>query len=364
MLFYACFFLNMKHKVFLCYWKNNFRYKNGTLEKDRAGTWIAGGYRFVLFALTGDLDYFHAILGCPNWSLKSGPCVYCKCTANGPMTWTDFREGAPWRAACWSKDEWHAWPGRSRCSLLTLPGASCWTIAYDWLHAKHLGCDQYMFGSVLSLLVNTMLPATPEQNLKTLWAFLKQYFKENRTKTPFRYLNKLTMFQRKNKFSKLRGKGSELRHFGNALNALWDKYKNPHLEVHRQISLMLRLNCKLEATLSDHKDKFSLPPAVADDFEYTCRSMMLLQNAVAEHFISEGEQYFDVTSKSHFVQHLAMLSKHISPRVIWAFKGEDQMARMQQLCQSCTKGNTQAAVTIKMARHYRIGLHLLFKGKD
>lgn len=343
---------------------NNIRYKSGTVEKDRAGKLIAGGYRFILFALTGDLDYFRNILGCPNWSLKSGPCIYCKCTANGPLTWTDFRQVAPWKGVLWSRDEWQAWPQRSKCSLLTLPGASCWTIAYDWLHSKHLGSDQYMFGSVLSLLVRTMMVGSAEQNLKTLWEFLKQYFKEHNTKTAFRYLNKLTMFERKHKYPKLRGKGSELRHFGGALSALWDKYKNEHLEVHRKISLMLRLNTQLETPLSDYKDHFSLPAAVADEFEYSCRSMLLLQNSVAEHFLSEGEQYFDVTSKSHFVEHLAMLARHINPRVIWAFKGEDQMARMQTLCQSCTKGNTQSAVTIKMARHYRIGLHLLFKRKD
>ena len=238
----------------------------------------------------------------------------------------------------WSRGEWQAWPQRSKCSLLTLPGASCWTIAYDWLHSKHLGCDQYMFGSVLSLLVRTMMVGSAEQNLKTLWEFLKLYFKEHNTKTAFRYLNKLTMFERKHKYPKLRGKGSELRHFGGALSALWEKCKNEHLEVHRKISLMLRLNTQLETTLSDYKDHFSLPAAVADDFEYNCRSMLLLQNSVAERFLSEGEQYFDVTSKPHFVEHLAMLARHINPRVIWAFKGEDQMARMQTLCQSCTKG--------------------------
>ena len=325
---------------------------------------MAGGYCATLFALTGDLDYFGAILDLPKHSLVSGPCMYCRATGAGAATWTNFGEDAPWRGTLWSPSEWRMWEHRSRCPLFTLPGASCWTAAYDWMHSKYLGCDMYLFGSVMSILCHIILPGTPEENVAQCWDFLKNYFKVHRTKSPFRYLTKLSMFVRKGKFPKLRGKAAEVRHFCAALQALWQANMNKAIKIHREIDLMLRYNVHCENILTEFADEFSLPPGPAHDFEKACRSMFILQNQVATHFLEEGMQYFDVTSKSHFVQHLSMLAPHVSPRLIWAFRGEDLMKKLQTLAQSCTRGNSQVQTNLKMCRHYRVGLHLRFYAQD
>ena len=81
-------------------------------------------------------------------------------------------------------------------------------------------------------------------------------------------------------------------------------------------------------------DEFSLPPGPAHDFEKACRSMFILQNQVATHFLEEGMQYFDVTSKSHFVQHLSMLAPHVSPRLIW---GVSRRRLNEEITNTCTK---------------------------
>ncbi|CAJ1402570.1 unnamed protein product [Effrenium voratum] len=163
------------------------------------------------------------------------------------------------------------------------------------------------------------------------------------------------------RFPKLRGKAAEVRHFGAALHALWNAHMNPHLILHRRINLMLQLNCQLENMITEYKDDFAFPPGPAEDFENTCTTMLQLQTQVAEHFLEEGIAYFDVTSKCHMLQELAILARHINPRLIWVFCGEDMMQKMQQVAQSCTRGNTPGQTNLKMARHYRLGLHFLFK---
>ncbi|CAJ1377389.1 unnamed protein product [Effrenium voratum] len=163
------------------------------------------------------------------------------------------------------------------------------------------------------------------------------------------------------RFPKLRGKAAEVRHFGAALHALWNAHMNPHLILHRRINLMLQLNCQLENMITEYKDDFAFPPGPAEDFENTCTTMLQLQTQVAEHFLEEGIAYFDVTSKCHMLQELAILARHINPRLIWVFCGEDMMQKMQQVAQSCTRGNTPGQTNLKMARHYRLGLHVLFK---
>ncbi|CAJ1456300.1 unnamed protein product, partial [Effrenium voratum] len=137
-------------------------------------------------------------------------------------------------------------------------------------------------------------------------------------------------------------------HFGAALHALWNAHMNPHLILHRRINLMLQLNCQLENMITEYKDDFAFPPGPAEDFENTCTTMLQLQTQVAEHFLEEGIAYFDVTSKCHMLQELAILARHINPRLIWVFCGEDMMQKMQQVAQSCTRGNTPGQTNLKM----------------
>jgi len=336
------------------------RYPAGSVEANRAGSFLADGFKAVLWALTGDLDYFHAMLGTPNYSAAGGPCMHCRCTLTGSNTWTDFRDEALWRTSRWQGETWRAWEGRTQCVLLTLPGASCWTIAYDWVHVKYLGVDQYIFGSVLSVLVSMVMPNDENTNLENCLAFLKDYFKRHSTPTPFRYLTKLTMFVRTGKYPKLRGKASEVRHFGPALLALWNMHMNQNLALHKRISLMLKHNVHLEEMITLHNEDFSFPAGAAEDFQKTASGMLVLLNQIADHFVDEGVKCFDITSKTHMLQELAMLSRSMNPKVVWCFMGEDQMQRMQQVAKACVRGNRVDKQTSKLARHYRLGLHLHF----
>ena len=287
--------------------------------------------------------------------------MYCQCTSTGPLTWTDFKQTALWRSFQWTQATWLAWEDRSPLSLLGLPGCGYWTICYDYMHVKYLGTDMYMFGSVLAVLTTLVMTKSEEENLREAWIYLKNYFKTHKTPSPFRYLNKLSMFVRQGKFPKLRGKASEVRHLGAALHELWVDKMNHGITVHRQIALMLKLNVGMEKLLTDFKDEFALPAGPAADFDNYCTDMLLLQSQVAQHFLEEGYQFFDITSKSHMLQHLGMMSRYLSPRLIWAFMGEDQMQRLQRVAKNCTRGNGVAQQNIKVAKHYRLGLHFLFE---
>ena len=117
------------------------RYARGTLQFRRALKPLCGGYYFVLWGILGDLDYFHKALLLPRSTLASGPCSLCRCTGSGPLSWTDFRKTAGWRAVQWSAAAWRAWPDRSRSSLFEMRNFSPWLLALDWMHCKYLGCE-------------------------------------------------------------------------------------------------------------------------------------------------------------------------------------------------------------------------------
>ena len=73
-------------------WKGN-EYPDGSREKTLAGSWLANGYRGVVWSIQGDLDYFSRNLWLRHWS-ASRPCAFCPCnnTDGDPMCWSEFRD--------------------------------------------------------------------------------------------------------------------------------------------------------------------------------------------------------------------------------------------------------------------------------
>ncbi|CAK9036021.1 unnamed protein product [Durusdinium trenchii] len=317
------------------------KYPQGSAESLRAGKPLAQGFFGLLFALTGDLDYFANALNLPHFAKKQGCCSVCRCDEEGEVSWTDFNPNAAWTNSHWTRAEWLAWPQRSKCQLFNLPGAFSALVALDFMHSKYLGSDQLMYGSVLTLLVFHMLPETPEANLARIWQEIRAWYNRNPVPVRFRYLNKLSVFVRQSGFPKLRGEAAEIR-----------------------IALMLKLNYKIETLLTDFKDHYAFPEPAASEFKQNAFGMYALQMQIMKHFLDEDLQLFSVTSKSHMVLESVLLCDKVSPRLLWTFAGEDQMAKTQLLAKACVKGNSPAQATMKMSQHYRLGLHFVFKDHE
>lgn len=320
---------------------------------------LAGGYFGVLWSIKGDLEFLANVIDIPRWSLKSGPCCLCRCTGSGDHSWADFTPTANWTKTVWTPSSWQAWANRSRCLLFTLPGVSILTVCLDYMHVKYLGLDQYMFGATLSLLCFFVMSASPLENLQSCWAFIQSYYKDHEVDVKYRHLNRLTMFVRKKQGPKLRGKACEIKSFGPVLLALWQRYMNHSIKVHQQISMMLKLNCRMESLISEHKSSVSFPALAAQEFQDSAFAMCALQQVISNHFEDEGHTMFATTSKNHMLLHIAMMSKDINPRLTWCFTGEDMMHKCQRLLQACVNGLKNPQATVKAATHYRLGMHLL-----
>ncbi|CAE7526142.1 unnamed protein product [Symbiodinium sp. CCMP2592] len=339
---------------------NGKKYPKGSPEQKKALKPLAGGFYCLLFCLIGDLDYFAGVLNLPHFSSATNPCPLCRATGSGENTWANFNSDAPWRSTVWTPSAWRAWGGRSKSPLFRLPGTSCHTVSLDYLQTKYLGTDQWLFGSILWLLTHVILSASPLNNLKDIWSRIERYYKQSKTPASRRYrsLGKLSMFVRKTGYPKLRGKGYELKNFGRALLHVWEQCMKPHIQTHQQILLMFQMNVKMEDLLSEHKTLWVLPEAAAREFRESARAMLLVYNAVARHFAEEGLQLFDITSKFHLLQHITDYADCVSPRLVWCFSGEDLMRHMQHLAQSCSRGVKPVTVVNKMARKYRLAMHL------
>ena len=136
-------------------------YRPGSAEGQKAPSPLADGHFACIWVIKGDLEWFGKTLKLP-WFSSAKPCCFCpaESTAGSTLCWSDFRKTKQtWLGAAWTPDDWRvAFPNLHR--LFGLPGVSILTVAPDWMHGKHLGTDQYVYGSILHCLVYEIMPGS------------------------------------------------------------------------------------------------------------------------------------------------------------------------------------------------------------
>ena len=113
----------------------------------------------------------------------------------------------------------------------------------------------------MSLLVHTVMPGTPAENLKKVFALAKVLYVDLGVKKANRYKGlKLSMFSTSTGAGKqLRGSAAEIRNFGGVLLHVWRHYYNDRLHLHRTLEACLRSSWEMEAILDEHPHEFALP---------------------------------------------------------------------------------------------------------
>ena len=251
---------------------------------------------------------------------------------------------------------------KSFCLLEKLPGMSILNVFYDWMHCKHLGADQYVYGSVLWILVYKVLTLSAEENLKNLWDKVVKFYIDQ--KVPSRYTAmKITMFiKTSDPGPKLRGKAAQVKDFGKPLLHVWQHFSNQHTPHRDKITVLLKATVQQEDLLHQYKYTYALPTGAAYTFKQLVFSMLQLQADLAHSYAIAGVKLFTMTQKSHFLAHLALTCDKVNPSVVWCYKGEDYMHVMRVLTENCVKGNSALQVSHKIAEHYRLALHFELKG--
>ena len=297
----------------------------GSVDFERAGKALAGGFRAVLFVIMGDHDYYSVCLGLQHHA-SGRPCSWCPANnvSGDPMNWAEFRPDVrQWSSELWTPGDWlEAHPARHVLFLLTR--ASILHVYPDWMHSKHMGTDAYLYASVLWLLVYRMLAGTPDENLTTVWNEMLSFYKTRGISGHYTNMY-IGMFTRRatpnSQYPKMRGRAAEIKLLGLALLFCWLQHYDASSVVDGQIRLLLRASVSMETALADYKDHNVLPPEVYSEFMKTCNDFCILYTALHQHFLSAGTLLFNVTPKLHFVWHAAWFSQYLHPRASWCYSG-------------------------------------------
>ena len=144
-------------------------------EVDGGGHKLAGGYYGTLWAMGTDLEALAEELFLKSVSQTKAPCNWCECN-DSDVPWTDFKTNAKWLKTIWQGQRWLA-RMRPTNPIFSIPGVTITACCPDWMHDKHIGKDQYTYGSTTKYLTHDLMPGTPEENLSALEEHLKIAYK-------------------------------------------------------------------------------------------------------------------------------------------------------------------------------------------
>ncbi|CAJ1415972.1 unnamed protein product [Effrenium voratum] len=89
--------------------------------------------------------------------------------------------------------------------------------------------------------------------------------------------------------------------------------------------------------------------------------MTQLHCQLQEYYETSGRKIFNITTKTHFCLHSLWLARYIHPSIVWCYKGEATMQRLQKLWKSCLDGKKHWQVGKVAAHKERYLLHVKAK---
>ena len=207
------------------------------------------------------------------------------------------------------------------------------------------------------------ISGTAAANTADLDRRMRLYYQGNRYSSRFTHIYGVTMFCSNVKtpnasFPKLKGKAAQTRAFGPALLHMFEQVTDPSVETNKKVRLALKLSCRAEDILREHKGSFKLPTDAANDLEKTVDNFCLLYGNLAHEFQGRGIRLFNVTIKAHQLVHASRHSRHANPSFTWCYAGEDFMRHCRQLSASCLRGTKGYLLAAKFLDKYIAGMFL------
>ena len=345
----ACSFTSLFHGKWPSHDHLGNKYKANTTTGQRAGTWLAGGYRGILWQIKGDLDWFYQSLQLPRYNAAQ-PCSWCPCNhATDP--WWHLAPAAHWFHNMYSAAQFRTL-GIDKSHLFTIPAVTVHTLRCDLMHCKHIGVNQYFLASVLELIYTDFgISITDIHN-----GVRARYPRSIQHSSRFSNIL-VSTFRRRVGYPKLRGKASECKYLVWSLLPYFESVMDATSRMHRQIRMGLKCLKEFDILIDDNSHRIVYPESLTNQLLKTLWDFCAINTALRTHFHGMNRRLFAKTIKYHMLVHCAQQSRLGNPRSGWCYHGEDFMRNVKQLVQSSNRGRYSSIVCHKVMLKYK---YLLF----
>ena len=325
----------------------------------------------VLGGLKNDLDNIPKAYGLRHYNAYNF-CDLCEAIQPGEgskphvdynpaMAFTNFRPKAAWKRTCHTVDSWRALYTVLHI-IFDLPGVSHHMLEPDELHVMHLGSSSYLLGSILWLLCYRLLPSSPSENLKRVWACIVNAYRDNGV--PSQYTNmSLSMFTNPDSpdksYPKLKGRGAEIKELVQPLLFAWEALVDCSDDFNHDVKAILETQIDIQTILHIHRDDTFLPVKVANRLRDCVDRFLSLYQGLAHASDQRKDLLFNMVPKLHWLWHLGQKAIFLNPRKGNTMVDEDYVGFFKKNVQACAQGTPSASVSLACMDKYCWGLHFL-----
>ena len=332
-------------------------------EARLAGRPLAEGFFGVPYIMKGDWEHFAKSFGLRRYS-AGRPCDHCRCEKfhnSDPRDWpTNFRQDARWRTALITPTAWRAEYGADLHSLWqAFPFMSNWSIEPDEMHTIYMGTSCYMLGSVLHMLVFTILPGTPMQNMERVWEGICEQYRLLRVPTQYSSLGISSFVDPARptlEYPRLKGRAAEVKWLAPVLLALWRRHGRPGVQVDQWVEACLTSQVRLQEIIDEEPAALFIEPALAAELPAVADRMLSFYSRLADAANRAGELLWTVAPKHHQLVHICARAAYLHPRRGSCFVDEDFMRRVKGIVQACTAATPLHRVPMTLLQKYRWGM--------
>jgi hypothetical protein len=332
------------------------------------GEFFAGGVQFVVWCITGDMEWFALHLFLEHYGSDS-PCLGCRCNRlPGGMGWSNWGPTCEWKATCWNSHLEFILSRTRIHPLFTVPGISIFMVRFDTLHVVCLGVTGYVLGNALFYLVRHgyFSNKPTEDACASIFAEIQEFYSASNA-----YASKSTIasfilgmvIDPKNlggSFPCLRHmKAAESRHLAPAVLSLFREHSR-HTVVEQHILASLEgLVGYYEC--ADPKYGYRLPSAIATKLQSHINAVLLHYHWLNKWAIESGLMMFNEVPKFHYFWHIGQQSEHMNPTEGWVYLDEDYVGQISIAAHACTFSTSAANVSVKLCVNVLTGSVILWK---
>lgn len=343
-------------------WSFTALYTGKTPKKDFTGKALDGPRgkplrRGILYAITGDLEFFASEFGWP-YSNSNSLCPFCSADQQkiGSTTpYTDMRPCAAWRSTVLTASQLEK---KYKHKLFSIPGVSILTLKLDVLHLLDLGVSCYLYGSVFYSIMEKLGGTRKEAQLVSLNRLLVRLWEGQNAPAGkrMRSLHLSDLAKSSEEYPVLKHvKAAKVRWLSPVMVELCSYYKEERSEKHRLEAVQA-----LDSMYKSLKVPWKNWQAEAcKTFSTEIEKLLAHYSWLAKDSLQAGKHLYSMTQKHHILCHLASQSDHLHPCTFWCYGSESFMSIMVHMASSCTRGTPPHKVGLKVVQKFRLVFHLL-----
>lgn len=337
-------------------------FARGTAEFHLAGQPLCTDFFFVVWIIKGDIDWFAKGLGfrAHNAVLQ---CDWCPADKHGDIrAWpTYFDPDAAWMLELMTGQAWRdAHTETMHLLFIELPYLSNQSAEADELHVLHLGTSQYFLGSVLHLLVFTILGDDPQTNIDKVWSSIVESYAKDAGDTQFTNLTIRSFVdpsKAKTSYPCLKGRGCEVKGLVEPLNRVFQRLA-PKTAFNDEVLTAMSHLLKAQSTLDEYRGDVFLPTDKAVQFKNDLELFLRSYTRLGAEADRMSQLLFSAAPKLHWLWHLGHKAYWLNPRRSACFIDEDFVKHAKKLGARCTAGTQLHRVVLAMMSKYRYGVDL------